>query len=108
MTGVAKPAPMQAFQANMADAHHLLRLAEALTNTRVRRMRRELRERVGEVLGIRARDRGALDCLQSTHLFVTFLPGGQLRRSDFDDQRPLLRQALVAGCAATETYLATR
>jgi hypothetical protein len=108
MAAAKKPRPLEAFETNMADARHLVGLAEALTNTRARKMRRELRERVGDALKIPARLRSELDCLQSSHLFVTFLPGSGIKRSDFDDARPLLRQALVAACAATETYLADR
>jgi hypothetical protein len=68
-------------------------------------MRKELRDKVGTALNIRVTDRDRLDCLQSDDVFVTFLPGSRLCREDFLDHRPLLRQAIVAGCAATETYL---
>ena len=108
MTGRAKPSPLQAFEDNMADAHHLVRLAEGLTNERSRRMRRELRDRVGSALRVVERDQGELDCLESDDVFMVFLPGSWLHREDFLDHRPLLRQALVAGCAATETYLADK
>jgi hypothetical protein len=104
----AKPTALQTFETNIADARHLVGIAEAMTNTRARRMRRELRDRVGEALRIPVRRRDALDCLQSDHLFVTFMPGAGLSRADFDDARPLLRQALVAACAAGETYVADR
>lgn len=108
ITGVAKLKALDAFEANMRDANHLVRLAEGLTNVRARAMRTELQESVGKALKIKAHDRHQLDCLQSNHVFVTFLPGGELKRSDFDDQRPVLRQALVAACAATETYVADK
>lgn len=108
MPRTARSTPIAAFEDNMRDAHQLVRIADGLTNTRKRRMRRELRDRVGDALGIRSQHRDELDCLQSEHLFVTFLPGGALRRADFDDQRALLHQAIVAGCAATETYLADK
>lgn len=104
----ARPLPLAAFQANMADAHHLVRLAEGLTNRRAQRMRKELRDKIGAALKIKVADRDALDCLHSQDVFVTFLPGSRLCREDFVDQRPLLRQAIVAGCAATETYLADK
>jgi hypothetical protein len=104
----SKLSALEAFEVNMADAYHLVRLAEALTNTRAQRMRRELRDRVGEALKVPAKHRHELDCLQSSHLFVTFLPGAAVKRSDFDDARPILRQAIVAGCAAMETYMADR
>jgi len=105
VTGRAKPGPLQAFKDNMEDAHHLVRLAEGLTNNRPRRMRSELRDRVGIALRIPDRRRGDLDCIESADVFITFLPGGRLQRKDFIDHRPLLRQALVAGCAAMETYI---
>ncbi|WP_248581621.1 hypothetical protein [Nocardioides sp. InS609-2] len=106
--GRAKPTALQAFETNVADARHLVGIAQAMTNTRARRMRRELRDKVGEALGVPVKQRDSLDCLQSDHLFVTFMPGAGLSRSDFDDARPLLRQALVAACAAGETFLADR
>lgn len=104
----AKPTALEAFNINMADARHLVGIAEALTNTRRYRMRKELRDRIGAALKVPARDRDKLDCLQSPQLFVTFMPGAGISRSDFDDARPLLRQAVVAACAAGETYLADR
>lgn len=104
----SKPTPLGAFEINIADARHLMRMADALSNTRARRMRKELRDRVGDALRIPAKHRDSLDCLQSDHLFVTFMPGTEVKRSDFDDPRPLLRQAIVAACAAGETYLAGR
>lgn len=108
MTGRPKPKPLQAFEANMADAHHLVRLAEGLTNRRTRAMRKERRERVGAALDIANRRRDQLDCLESDDFFLVFLPGAKLCRKDFEDHRPLLRQALVAACAATETYVADK
>jgi hypothetical protein len=68
-------------------------------------MRAELRARIGEALRIADRKRSELDCLESDDVFLTFLPGSRLARTDFEDPRPLLRQALVAACAAVETYL---
>lgn len=108
MTGVAKLSPLAAFQANMEDAHHLVRLAEGFTNQRAYRMRREFRERVGEAMRLPAKQRGELDCLESGDVLVVFKPGSGLSRAHFADHKPLLRQALVAACAATETYLADR
>ena len=34
-----------------------------------------------------------------------FFPGSSVQRTDFVDARPLLRQAVVAACAAFETYI---
>jgi hypothetical protein len=104
----AKATPLEAFQDNMRDAHLLVTLAEGLTNSRARRMRRELRERVGAAWKVPSKLRDQLDCLESADVYLTFKPGSRLSRQDFVDHRPLLRQALVAACAATETYLADK
>jgi hypothetical protein len=96
---------MEAFCANMADAHHLVKLVEGFTNRRARSMRAELRRKIGDALRIPEKRRGELDCLESTDVFLTFKPGARLGRVDFADARPLLRQALVAACAATECYI---
>ena len=108
MAGVKKPSAMSAFADNMNDAKQLVAYADAFGNSRAYRMRRELRERVGDALRIPKRQHGDLDCLESSHLFVTFKPGSRLGRADFVDRRPLLRQAIVAGCAALETYVADK
>lgn len=105
---MTKPTPLEAFEANMNDARYLVSLSEGLTNDRARKMRAELRQRIGVALRIPASARADLDCLESVDVFLTFLPGSRLHRSDFVDHRPLLRQALVAGCAATETYVADK
>jgi hypothetical protein len=44
--------------------------------------------------------------MESGDVFLIFKPKSRLCRDDFRDHRPQLRQALVAACAATETYLA--
>jgi len=108
MTGVRKPSPLEAFETNMRDAHHLVRLAEGLTNSRARKMRKELRDRVGAAWRVPLKHRDQLDCLESADVYLVFKPVSRLARADFLDHRPLLRQALVAACAATETYLADR
>ena len=105
MSGSRKLTPIEAFELNMADAHQLVKLVEGFTNQRTRRMRAELRERVGDALKIPDRRRAELDCLESEDVFVTFLPGAKLTPADFADSRPLLRQSIVAACAAVETYL---
>ncbi|MDF9717345.1 hypothetical protein [Nocardioides sp. ChNu-99] len=106
MAGVKKATAREAFDDNMRDAHYLVLLAESLTNLRKRRMRRELRERIGEALKLPARDHSELDCIESAEAFIVLTPRSRLSRDGLQDQRPLLRQALVAACAATETYLA--
>ncbi len=105
MTGTKKPKRDEAFDTNMADAELLLRMSSATQNQRLRRARVELRNRVGEALRIPMRDRGEIHCVESDDLFIVIKPGSTSSSEDFDDPRPLLRQALVAGCAATETFL---
>lgn len=110
MAGVSKPTARQAFDDNIADAETLVLLAGSLRNKRVRRMRKEKRETLGDALGISKKDRDALDCIESEDLFAVFPAGSKLDRDTFDEKalRPLLRQALVAGCAALETFVGDR
>lgn len=105
MAGRRKLTPIEAFELNMSDAHQLVKLVEGFTNQRSRRMRAELRARIGVALRVPERRRAELDCIESADVFLTFLPGSQLARGDFEDPRPLLRQSLVAACAAVETYV---
>ena len=102
------PDPYKAFRDNIGDAEALLSYAVAFENQRTRGMRRELRDRVGNALTIPLNQRDQLDCLESEDVFMVFLPGGNLGRANFSDLRPLLRQSLVAGCAALETYVADK
>lgn len=108
MSGRPQLKPIEVFDSTISDADHLVAVAEGLTNNRTRRMRRELRDRLGEALRVRVQDRGHLDCLESDDVFMVFKLGGQLDRGAFSDARPLLRQALVAACAAFETYLSDK
>lgn len=110
MPGVPKPSALQAFEDNVADAETLVLLADSLRNKRVRRMRREKREAVGEALGVPKKDWDDLDCIESEDLFAVFAPESRIDRDAFAEKalRPLLRQALVAGCAALETYVGDR
>lgn len=103
-----KPTPIEAFEDNIADAERLVAYARALTNRRQYRFRRKLRERIANALRIADRDQEDIDGLESAELFVVFKPGASLARADFSDFAPLLRQAIVAGCAATETFLCDR
>lgn len=98
--------PIEAFELNMEDAHHLVRLVEGFTNQRSRRARREWRERVGLALSIPKGHWEELDCVESEDVAVVLKPGSSLSREHFMDHKPLLRQALVAACAAAETCLA--
>ncbi len=106
MTGVAKPSPVEAFQLNIADARWLIQTSQVLQNQRVRRMRKELRESIGAVLRLPERDYDDLDCFESDDLFVVIKPRAAIDRSHVGDLNLLLRQSIVAGCAALETYVA--
>ena len=104
-----KPTPIEAYEGNMADARRLVSYARALENQRSnRRMRVELRRRLGGALEYPQRQHDDIDGIESSDLFVVLKPGSSLTRSDFEDRSPLLRQALVAACAAFETYLADK
>ena len=70
-----KQTPMEAFSSSIADAEVLLSYADAFGNKRARRMRRELRLRVGAALRLPRRDQDDLDCIESDDLFVIFRPG---------------------------------
>ena len=100
--------PYEAFKDNMRDAEFLLTLADSLANRRSRGMRSELRFKLGEALRVSPKKRDQLDCLESQDVFLLFLPDGRLSRDDFRDRRPLLRQSLIAACAALETYVADK
>jgi RiboL-PSP-HEPN len=110
MAAPPKMSARDAFDLNIQDAQMLVELASLLSNQRTRRMRRELRDRIGEALSIPQKRRGELECLESDKVFVTFMPGHADWRDRLNDVglRPLLRQALVAGCAAVETFCADR
>jgi hypothetical protein len=92
----------------MADADVLLKYVHAFRNERKRAMRQELKERIGDALKVPAKDRRSMNCLESDRLFVVFKDGQDLGPAEFADLRPLLRPAIVAACAAFETYLADR
>lgn len=100
--------PIEAFELNMEDAHHLVRLVEGFTNQRTRRPRREWRERVGTALSVPKGRWEDLDCVESDDVAVVLKPDSSLSREHFSDHKPLLRQALVAACAAAETFLADK
>ena len=88
----------------------LVELAKLLSNKRTRRMRVELRERIGQTLSVPKRRWKEMECLENDRVFVIFKPGHAdfRERLDRENLRPLLRQALVAACAAIETFCADR
>ncbi len=100
--------PYDAFKVNIRDAQALIIYARAFRNNRNRAMRQELRSKVGGALKVSIKQQKDLDCLESNDLFVVFKPSGNLGRAQFEDLQPLLRQSLVAACAALETYIADR
>ena len=104
----AKLTPHEAFADNIEDAKALMSYAHAFKNKRNQRMRQELRSRVGDALKVPVNQQEKLDCLESDDLFVVFMPDGDLSRERFTDLQPLLRQSLVAACAALETYVADK
>lgn len=106
MTRTKKPTPLEAFELNMSDARQLVRLAEGLTNQRTRRLRAEMREKLGQALRVPLSKRGELDCIKSGDAYVILTPGSRLSRAQLEDLKPLLRQAIVAAAAAMETYMA--
>jgi hypothetical protein len=110
MTGVRKPKSREAFDLNMNDAETLVSIARLLENERINRIRAELRSRIGTALRIPKAKHSALECLENQQVFITFKPGSAHLRGSLtrENLRPLLRQALVAGCAAVETYVADR
>jgi hypothetical protein len=105
MAGRRKLSPLEAFESNITDAEWLLRTATILENKRSKRMRRELREKIGSALRINSIDRDQLDCIQNPELIAVFMPGASIGRSHVQDLTPLRRQAIVAAAAALETYV---
>lgn len=98
--------PIEAFDDNMNDAELLVRYARAFKNHRRRALRAELRERIGEAFRIPQRERTNVAGIESDDVFVVLKSGSGLAPDDFDDQSFLLRQAVVAACAALETFVA--
>jgi hypothetical protein len=88
-----KQSARAAFDLNIEDAKMLVEFARLLSNQRRRRMRIELRERLGSALDIPQRQRDDLDCLQNDRAFMIFMPGHASWRERLDEAslRPLLR-----------------
>lgn len=105
-----KPKARDAFEDNLADAEKLLEIVRAVENRRTYKMRRERQERVGEALDVGKKERGDLDWIEGDEVYLVFKPGAQLGRDSFTEleMRPFLRQAVVAACAAVETFAADR
>lgn len=102
---MATVARKTAFETNMADAELLVRWAVSIKDSRGRRERAEMRQRVGLALDIPQKRRQDISVVESNELLIVIKPDSAVSRDDFADVQPLLRQAVVAGCAATETFL---
>ena len=89
MTRPSKPKPMATFEANIRDAELLHSYSRALRNQRTRRMREELRTKLGAALRVSKKEQSKLEFIESRDLFVVIRPGSSLKRSDFEDPRPL-------------------
>ena len=107
---MASPTPLDVFEDNIADAERLLVLTRMLVNMRTYKMRRELRDRVGAAMKVPKRRWDDLDCVESKDLFLVLMPDGQAQRDIFTapELRPLLRQAIVAVCAAIESFVSEK
>ena len=105
-----KNSAREAFDLNIADAQTLVELAKLLSNRRSRQMRVERREQDWPGPGHTLGRWDSLACIENDRVFVTFKPGHAdwYDRLGGDGLRPLLRQALVAACAAIETFCADR
>ncbi len=106
MAGVRKPSPLEAFELNIGDAEWLLDTARVLENRRLRRLRAELRDKLGEALRVPSKDWAKIDAIESDDLFIVLKPGAAVGRDHVSDLAPLFRQSIVIAAAAVETYVA--
>lgn len=103
-----KPTPLEAFELNMGDAVWMTDLAEALANQRTKGIYSSTRERLGDALRLSQADRAAMDVAESDDFYVIIKRGSTMSRDRLQDRTALLRHAVVAACAATETYFADK
>ena len=103
-----KQSPLEAFELSLDDAVWMVELAEALGNQRQKRTYRQTRERLGEALRLPRGDWDAIDVVESDDFFVIIKRGSDITRESLEDRTVLLRHAVVAACAATETYFADK
>ena len=106
MAGIPKPTPLEAFDLNLQDADWLIQTARLLSNRRTRKPRSELRVAIGKALHFSAKDQELLDCIENDELFIVIKPVATIDRSHVTTLEPLLRQAVVAACAALEVFVA--
>ncbi len=103
-----KPTPMGAFDLNMGDAVWMIELAEALANQRSRGIYSGTRESLGTALRMTKKVQDGFEVMESDDFFVIIKPGSDVTLESLQDRTALLRHAIVAACAATETYFADR
>jgi hypothetical protein len=101
-----KPTPMEAFDLNMSDAIWMIELAEALDNQRPKGVYSNTRESLGTALRMTKSERDGFEVTESADFFVIIKPGSAMSRDSLQDRTALLRHAIVAACAATETFFA--
>jgi len=99
---------LEAFELSIGDAVWMIELAEALDNQRKKRLYRQTRERLGEALRMPRGDWDSIDVVESDDFFIVIKPGADITRKSLEDRSALLRHAVVAACAATETYFADK
>lgn len=103
-----KKSPIDAYKENVEDALWLVRHAEVLTHTNKNTMQSILRTSVGNTFHIPKKNQTNMDYIQNDEIILIFRDKTQYGRKDIANLQPLLRPAVVAVCAAFETYLADR
>lgn len=104
----AAPSPLAVFETNMADAVWMIDLAEALANQRVKGIYSSTRDRLGDALRMSQAERAAIDVAESDDFYIIIKRNSSMTRDRLQDRTVLLRHAVVAACAATETYFADK
>lgn len=103
-----KKPPIDAYKENVEDALWLVRHAEVLTHTNKNRMQSVLRTSVGNTFHIPKKNQTNMDYIQNGEIILIFRDETKYGRKNIANLQPLLRPAVVAVCAAFETYLADR
>lgn len=98
--------PLAAFEDNIQDAIILVNRAKFLSTIGMRKLQSARTELVCDFLKIPNRDRGDVLCLENDHLFFVIKKDVGFGLEEMKNADPLYRQAIVAGCAAIESYVA--
>lgn len=98
--------PLAAFEDNIQDAIILVNRAKFLSTIGMRKLQSARTELVCDFLKIPKRDRGDVLCLENDHLFFVIKKDVGFGLDEMKNADPLYRQAIVAGCAALESYVA--